>query len=305
MFKLINVEFFKLMRRWLPYVSLLILIAILVLSKVGPYQNYRNFTAQHPGVQIQPGVSSVTISPTVTVSGGSVVNPSYAIINVGQNELVLPWAMNGVLTSIFSFGLFLMIILAAQVVGSEYGWGTIRQTLIKGVSRPKFLTAKFLTLGSVVLAGFGIALVAGFLISMVTTNLVSGGISWGFLTWGYLGSLLVEIGRLLLILGAYLVMVVLFSVLLRSAAAGIGVGLGFYIGDSILGGLANNGAGWVRALARFDIGYNSQQLSASFISFGQQANIRPVWQSSGILLAYVVVFVALAFYVIRRQDLTA
>jgi ABC-2 type transport system permease protein len=310
MFKLINVEFYKLMRRWLPYILLLTLILLMVFSKVVSYSGYNNFTAQHPDIHVPPGASSITITSTVPGSV-SETRPngitSIQTLNVGswKSQLVLPGAMDGVLGGILSLGAFLVIILAAQVVGTEYAWGTLRQTLIKGVSRRKFLVTKFLTLAIAILAGVAIALLVGFLIGMLTTQLVESGIDWSFMTWGYVGNLLANVARVLLVLGVYLSLTVILCVLLRSAGTALAVGLGIYFVDSIVSALAMSSSGLLKEIFRFSIGYNVQQFTASFSATNLQEAIRPLWQSSGILSAWMVLFVLAAFYFLRRQDLTA
>jgi ABC-2 type transport system permease protein len=305
MLKLINVEFYKLMRRWLPYVSLLVLILLLAITKISAYSGYSNFMSRNPDAEIQSGTTSITITSTFTGPDGQPIPGSTHIESFDVGPLVLPDAMDSVLSTISGLGVILVIILAAQVVGSEYGWGTIRQTLIKGVSRRKFLLAKFLTLALAIIAGVLIIVVVGFLIGMLTTAMVSGGIDWGFMTWGYVGGLLADIGRILLILAIYLAMTVLLCILLRSAGTGMAVGLGVYFADSILAGLTSITSGFLKELFRFGIGYNVQQFTASDTAQIMGEAVRPLWQSSGILLVWGVLFVAAAFYFLRRQDLTA
>ena len=312
MFKLINVEFYKLMRRWLPYVSLAVLIFLIVLTKIGPYSSYVNFMSRHPDVQIQPGATAIAATSAANViitftspagqpfPGGS---PRIESFNVGS--LVLPTAMDGVLGAIMAFGAILVIILTAQVVGTEYGWGTLRQALIKSVSRRKFLTSKFFSLAIFIIAGVLLAADAGFLIGLVTTKLVEGGLNWDFLTWGYLGSLLASIGRVLLVLGIYLVLTTLLCVVFRSPGTGMSIGLGLYFVDSIISVLATSSSGLLKEILRFGIGFNAQQFASSLFSSNLQQAIRPLWQSSGILLVWGTLFVIAAFYFLRRQDLTA
>ena len=311
MFKLINVEFYKLMRRWLPYILLLVLIALLALTKFGSYSSYVNFKSRNPEAQIQPGATAITATSTATVTITVPGSPGQPFPGGVRTEffnlkpLVLPGAMDDVLSAILSLGTLLIIILAAQVVGTEYTWGTLRQTLIKGVNRRKFLITKFLSLALVIIAGVAIALIVGFLIGMLTTRLVEGGISWSFMTWGYIGSLLASIGRMLLVLGIYLSLTVILCVLLRSAGTGLAVGLGIYFADSIISALAMSSSGVFKEILRFGIGYNVQQFTASFTPHNLQEVIRPLWQSTGILSAWAVLFVLAAFYFLRRQDLTA
>jgi ABC-2 type transport system permease protein len=306
MLKLINVEFYKLMRRWLPYALLAVLLLLMIITKASAYSGYSGFMSRNPGAEIPDGTTSITSTGTRTFTDpdGNVHDSVYTeYLDIGP--LVLPDAMDSVLSIISGLGVILVIILASQVVGTEYGWGTIRQTLIKGVSRRKFLLAKFLTLALAIIAGVLIIVVVGFLIGMVTTALVEGGIDWGFMTWGYIGGLLADIGRILLILAIYLALTVLLCILLRSAAGGMAAGLGLYFADSIIAGLTSITSGFLKALFRFGISYNVQQFTASSTTQIMGEAIRPLWQSSGILLAWGVLFVIAAFYFLRRQDLTA
>jgi hypothetical protein len=109
MLKLIGAEFFKLRKRWMPYFLLLVLLAI--------------------------GAPPVLVNYiTITTLFGQ-LNDGGGI----QVLLVLPDAMENVFNAVPGLGMFLTVFLSASVIGTEYGGGTLRQTLAKGVSRNNYL----------------------------------------------------------------------------------------------------------------------------------------------------------------------
>jgi ABC-type transport system involved in multi-copper enzyme maturation permease subunit len=301
MIRLMRIEFFKLRKRWMPYALLIILVAMVALPKFISYTNYNNFSSQ-------------SNPPVVTVTGpdgstqGVIVNPGMQNIadNIKQ-DLVLPQAMGSIFSMLIGgLGALLLVILGASIVGTEYGWGTVRQVLVKGTGRAKYLGAKLSVVGINAVAAVVLVAVVGFIIGIITTGLVNGGMSWDFFTAGYAGQLVSSLGRILLALSAYFAVAVFLTVLFKSASAGIAAGIGLVFIDTIIASLAGlSSLGWIKDVLRLGIGYNAQQLSAIFYSAGGGTAARVWWQSSGILAAWVTVFLVAAFYLFRKQDLTA
>jgi ABC-2 type transport system permease protein len=132
------------------------------------------------------------------------------------------------------FGGFYLLILAALVIGLEYQHGTIRILLARGVGKLQLLGAKVLAM---VLIALGIV-VADLIVQVILTPAFLG-ITAGSLTglstlnakfwsdsWLYLLSLLISMGVTLL-LG------VAATVVGRSLAFGVGVGLSWFAADNI------------------------------------------------------------------------
>ena len=269
MLNLIRVEFFKLRKRWMPYVLLLVLLASILIPLVVSYLNYQS-----------------------EVSGFQA--PMW------KETLVLPNAMEGIFNSIPALGIILVVILAASVVGNEYGWGTLRQILARGTSRHRYLTSKLLSIAIIVFIGVIITIAVGLIATIITSMLVEGGIVWG----SFIGYLIASLGRTLLVLVAYLSMATFFSVVLRSSALGIMITIAWLIGDGILGGLLGMSTGWLADISQFTISYNTSGLLA-LNSLHPPDDVTSWWQSAGILLAYSTVFIAASYYTFQRQDLTA
>jgi len=260
MLRLIGIEMFKLRKRWMPYVMLLLLLATILLPLLVRYLSE----------------------------------------DTQADMLVMEDAMINIFTSIPMLGIFLVIILTASMIGAEYGWGTLRQTLSRGTSRNKYLTSKLLAITIVVVGGVLIAVLIGLIANIIAGMLVEGAIDWG----GFSEHFLASLGRTLLILATFMSMASFFAILTRSFATGMALTVAWYIGEQIIAGLLSIGSGWLDEVPRYFISYNVSNLinlntSISFIE------TEPWWQSCAILLAYIVVIITAAYYFFRRQDLTA
>ena len=269
MLSLIRVEFFKLRKRWMPYVLLLVLLASILIPLVVSYINYQSEVNEFE-------------------------NPMW------KEVLVLPTAMEGIFNSIPGLGIILIAILAASTVGTEYGWGTLRQTLARGTSRPRYLTSKLLSIAIVAFIGVIIAIAFGLIATIITSMIVEGEIIWG----SFIGYFFASLGRTLLVLVVYISMATFFSVLLRSSALGIMVTIAWFIGESIIGALLSMSTGWLADISQYLIMFNTGELLA-LNSLNPQGDITSWWQSAGILLAYSTVFISLSYHRFQRQDLTA
>ena len=310
MFRLIGVEFFKLRKRWMPYVILVLLLGFMIFTVINHYSSYHRFIDKVSGFNIQPSTEvNGTALPSSYVNGNSengagktVIRPPYF------NDLVLPEAMEGKFNSM-GFAPLLMIILAASMVGMEYRNGTLRQSLIRGINRGSFFISKIAALLIAALFTIIVAAVLGFIASLITTQLVTGSVSWEFLTGNFIGYLFSSIGRLLLSWGAYIALAVFVAVLFRSQMVGVAVGLVFFIGETALLTMALNSDDWLVKAAHYSIGYNVQYFTALNSPFTGAHLIKEFttnfWQSGSILLVYIIVLTGGAFFIFRRQDLPA
>ena len=132
------------------------------------------------------------------------------------------------------FGPFVAVILAAAVMGSEYGWGTLRPVLSKGAGRWQFLASK---VAIVVLVTIGI------LVILSITVMISGFIAeavlaadprtegYGAISWV---SLLALFGRMIYGFLPYIALALFLVVLTGSNGVGIGLSLGYYIGETVI-----------------------------------------------------------------------
>ena len=140
---------------------------------------------------------------------------------------------NGLGVSSF-FAPFIAVVLAAAVMGGEYGWGTLRPVLSKGAGRCPFLASKVAVVS---------LFTAALLVVLSITVMVSGFIAEAILTpdpqaEGY-GSiswldLLALYGRMVYSFLPYVALALLMVVLTASNGIGIGLSLGYYIAESVI-----------------------------------------------------------------------
>jgi ABC-type transport system involved in multi-copper enzyme maturation permease subunit len=237
------------------------------------------------------------------------------------NKVVLPDAMSNKF-SYMSIASILLLILTASVFGTEYKWGTIRQTLARGTSRNKYLGSKFLTLLIIALGFIIIATILAFIASAVTTWLITGGISWDFLSFGFIVDILSSIGLVLFVLFVYICFTDLFTILFKSSTAGIITSFlffqieGYIVMSMMSTSYSVSGSGVTTTMANppewlvYTIGYNIQYLWA-YISpdsgneYLLQQTLTTGGQSVLVLSMFCIIFVLASFYIFRRQDLTA
>ena len=124
---------------------------------------------------------------------------------------------NGLGFSAF-FGPFIAVILAAAVLGGEYGWGTLRPVLSKGAGRWPFLTSKvavvvLVTAAILLILSVSVA-ISGFIAEAVLSP--SGAESYGDISWV---NLLALYGRMIYGFLPYITLA-LFVVVLTTAPTG-------------------------------------------------------------------------------------
>lgn len=132
------------------------------------------------------------------------------------------------------FGPFVAVILASVVVGGEYGWGTLRPVLSRGAGRWQFLASKVAVV---------VLFTAALLILMSIAVTISGFIAEAVLTptegvepYGDISALdlLALYGRMLYAFLPYITLALFLVVLTGSNGVGIGLSLGYYIGEGVI-----------------------------------------------------------------------
>ncbi len=132
------------------------------------------------------------------------------------------------------FGPFVAVILTSVVVGGEYGWGTLRPVLSRGTGRWQFLMSKV----AVVVLFTAVLLIV---LSIAVT--ISGFIAEAVLTapettepYGDISAvdLLALYGRMLYGFLPYITLALFLVVLTGSNGVGIGLSMGYYIGEGII-----------------------------------------------------------------------
>ncbi|MDP3064957.1 MAG: ABC transporter permease subunit [Chloroflexota bacterium] len=297
MTQLVLVELFKLRKRWMLWILLGILIAFLALTQFGMYFGYRSVEnesrGQVPMSERERGLREM------------------------RQALTLPRSVEFKFEMTQSVGGILLVILAASVFGAEYAWGTVRSTLIRGVSRANYLIAKLTAVLLIGLAGLVVALVVGVLLTLITTAMLRASVDWSFLSGLFFPRLLAMVGRTWFVMAIPVSLAVMVSVLTRSSAFGIGIGIAYGILETIVVGILGNISGWGEAVSLYTIGYNTtavmawNSLSGEPFSMGFRlggdtpGTMVNFWKAWGLLVGYGAFFLALTFYVFKKRDISA
>ena len=231
-----------------------------------------------------------------------------------------PEEARGVFTLPYSVGdwtevalLFLVIpvlILAASVMGIEYGLGTLRTTLARGVGRWQLLSGKFIMLMG---ASVSAVIVIGVLI-------VIGSLLAGVIPPGEEGSLIANdagawldaverSAKLAFALTPYVALGVFLTVLTQSTAQGMALSLSYYVVELILPLVLGGVADWLaKAMDVALLGENAREWMKTASATEAQRALGTVVEQPGalqaflVLLAYTVVLVGAAVWLFLRRD---
>ncbi len=198
-------ELFKVRKRWMPWILLAVVVVLTQLGVWGSYSQYQDLGQSDNeggfyGIYLPNGEVRITCVDIVedNVDSQLALIPEEfrqgaleAVEERRASELsceedleqtaeqyakrrgfylggfVLPSSLSNRLGVANSFGILLIMILAASAMGVEYGWGTLRTALTRGVSRWQFLSAKVLSL--LLLGGAGFFIVG---LSVVVSSLI-------------------------------------------------------------------------------------------------------------------------------------
>jgi ABC-2 type transport system permease protein len=284
MTRLISAELFKLRRRSMTWILLYILVGIIVVFHLLLF-----------------AVSRISL-PSPGTSG---------TINI-QSLLGLSVAVPFALSTLSSFGSVLAVILIASSIGNEYNWRTIRIALISSESRLKFLGAKLISAVILILMGMVIGLATGFIISLITTTIAGNSIDFSFATGVYLWDQFLQFWRTFYIIMLYASLGFLFAILGRSAMPGIAIGIGILFLEPIITSLMRLAGGWVAKIPNYLLSANVNVINLLNAlpggfggGLGAGSSLRPsVSHALETLAVYIVIFIALAFYLFRKRDVT-
>ena len=198
-------------------------------------------------------------------------------------------------------GFVLIVVMAAGLIGNEYGWNTIRPLLTRSPSRTGLLTAKWITVAiyTVVLFFFGLAVAVGF---SAVTSTIAGNFE------GVSGALLVDwavsFGRLIVANAPYAALAFSLALITRSNAAGISVSLGLAFIEPLISALLGFVSDAFESAQRFGIAYGSNKLT-NMNGHNEPVSTNEAWQAVIVLTIYTLGFVGASYVVFRRRDVTS
>jgi len=271
MLPLLRSELFRLQRRWMTRILLLVVVL---------------------GVA---GVYAILWATYATQSGQDAADLGQDLRIIGVPDIGLD--ITNFLASIVA------VILAASVVGTEFGWGTIRALLPRAKSRISLLRAKLVALVIfdilIVLGGF----VAAFAMSSIVSNVEGLNTDLGS---GFWGDALSAIAINIFVLLPYTALAFFVATLTRSNAAGIAIGLAILLAEgiivSIVGALSDS-FDWVG-----DVLFTNNMsavLNENNLDGGGPSDLPGAGQAAVVLTVWIVVLVGAALTIFQRRDVTS
>jgi ABC-2 type transport system permease protein len=273
MLPLLRSELFRLRRRWMATVLLLIVVLGVAAVYTILWLVYANSSSRQEQIDLARdlGVRSV---PDV---GMDIANFLASIVTV---------------------------IMAASIIGTEFGWGTIRALLPRARSRVALIAAKLVTLVLfdvlLVLAGFLTATI----FSTVIANIEGLDTSLGS---GFWGDAVQSLAINLFVLLPFSALAFFIAVLTRSNAAGIAIGLAILLAEgiiiSILEALSDS-LDWIGDLLF------SNNMAAILDENnpgggGSGRDLPEPGQAIAVLIVWIVLLVGGSIWTFRRRDVTS
>ena len=216
----------------------------------------------------------------------------------GSTNYDFTGSLLGGVTPLSTAGTFIAIILAAIVVGSEYGYDTWKNLLIRRYGRVPFIISKWL----VMVVSTCIALVAMLLLGVIIGKVIqstmhTSGLPLQLSPSGVIVSILMQ-ALLPLIAGS---IAILGAVLWRSSAAGIILGIAWYLIDTLLAGLAPlaSASYAITVLDAQVTGYQWQRVAATTGMLVGPVNIVP----GLVVLFYLIVPIVVAAVLFQKRDM--
>ena len=218
------------------------------------------------------------------------------------------------LSSIFENGmqiwrvvaLVMIVVVASGLIGSEYGWNTVRPLVARSSSRSALLFAKWITVGIYTIA----MVIAGVLVSLlaatVITLLMGGTVDLPVIVWDdmLLGTLRWMIATL-----PYAAIAFTAALLTRSNAAGIAIGIGLNFAELLVLGILLELVNGFETVVEYGINWNVQQLVNITTEDGgstlDPVSTGQIFQSAAIITFYCVACIAASYLVFTRRDITA
>ena len=198
------------------------------------------------------------------------------------------------------FGALFVIILAASVVATEYTWGTVRTLLPRGSSRMAYLGAKLVVLATFAFLVVVVAVASGYASSVVVTSVEGLDRDLGD---RFVIDLLVGLGRSWFTMMPYMALAFMVASLAKSSAAGISVATAvLFLEGQILSLLAAAG-GVLERVPELFLSRNAEALLAINTDGGTRDMPDP-WQAATVLAVYTVAFLAVAAWSFRRRDVS-
>jgi ABC-type transport system involved in multi-copper enzyme maturation permease subunit len=283
---IIAAELLKVRKRWLPYILvLLMIVGTGVLIWLGGYTSWRAEALDAEGRRL------------------------------ALHTFVLPWSLVSLLDTGQFWGSFVVAVLTASIVATEYNWGTARQALVRGQTRRQYLTVKLLGMIILSAAGLLLALAVGIAFSLMATAIAGEPVTLDAPGGPAAFDLVLMVLRAGYAIVPYGLLAFCLTVIGRSTALGVAGTFSYMIGEAILLGILHSLGGVAPTIQSFILGHNvsavlsanvigaEQYNSAAFRNNALPADLPDPALGALVIALYCAVFLAIAYGVFQRRDL--
>ena len=324
-------EWFKLRSRWMLWILLAFAILFAQLAVWGQFFSYQNL--ERTGgeltvpatLQQQQGRLPRTVACNDLLSGDPARQPADLDVQViaglaaqcrqqaatlparlarAYQGFTLPGSISTALVIVQMLALILVAILTASAIGIDYGSGTLRSVLAQGTGRWPYLTAKLLTIAILTALGLVGALATVAISSGIAGAIAGAAPSAAAATWSDAGLALWKAWVSVL---PYLALSTFVTVVARSSAAGMAIGLGYYFLEQLLIALFSSLFSWFQNVADFLLVRNISAwtqgaggASGGFSALG--GSLPDATHAIVVLAIYTVALCASAFWIFERRD---
>lgn len=329
-------EWYKLRRRWMPWVLLALVLFITQISLWGTFAAYVSgdsgdtrfsfATRDESGSEIIvmyscSDLEGGRIPPSVERLSGNTKLRVLERVESHRNQcadtsddvselrqlFAIPSSIANSIGISFSVGIFLIMVLASSVMGVEYSWGTLRAVLTRGSGRWQLLASKLLLFELAGIAGFLVAAVLVAVSSLIAVPLAGDG--GGLVNTGDWSTVAIVLGKAAYGIFPYAVLATFLTVLTTSAGVGVSIAIGYYVGEFILMTILLAFFDWADHLVGYVLGPNviGWMTVEEALTTGDGALLRVgdppgVLHAFFVLLVYVVVMGAVTFWIFQRKD---
>ena len=338
--RLIRWEWFKLRKRWMPWILLIVALAVVQATLWGFYASYGNvgneYASGYPGVPDARGRVPIVRITCADILDGTAAAKAEKVSEEFREDarktplrrerclgiveqiaedrerhrgfFVLPGGLANSLGVAHYIGVVLIMILGASTVGAEYGWGTLRTALTKGTGRWQFLGAKSLSLVLLSVAGLLVVSLTVVVSSLIAASLTLGD-GGGLAGAGQWSTVAVMFGKATYVLLAYAILALFLTVLTSSSSMGIAMSLAYYFAEFILGRILGDLFAWFDNVSDFLIGFNTAAWMSETGVVTTEGGLFSVSDPPGalhaflVLLAYTLVLGVIAFWLFQHKDI--
>jgi ABC-type transport system involved in multi-copper enzyme maturation permease subunit len=144
--------------------------------------------------------------------------------------VTFPGAYTLILSFILGLGGLIAVIYGAAIAGSEWTWGTLKTAVARGESRSRYQLSMFAAIALLVGVGLVIVFIATVITALIGAQLAGVSTS-GVSDADAIGRIPEQMGRVWLAVAEQTAVGFAVATLARSQIAGIGAGIGLYIGE--------------------------------------------------------------------------